>query len=93
MEKIYCGSGKVVKTKYGNMFKGSMHIDHVKLLLKHMEDNNLEWINWDAKQKREPEQGKPPYYLEVDQWKPDREVEPRPNEVAEGDKDGETLPF
>ena len=76
-EKIYIGVGKTVKTQYGDLIKGSMHKDHINEIVKYMKANNLEWINWNMKEKREITEGKPTHYIEVDTWKPSENVTER----------------
>ena len=91
-EKIYIGNAKIVKTQYGDMPKGSMHKDHINMIVKYMKDNNLDWINWDIKEKQTKVEGKPTHYIEVNTYKPDPnkvKSEPQTTENQESDD----LPF
>lgn len=69
-EKIFCGSGKIVTTKYGDLTKLSFHKDDLKRL-----EQNLvnDWVNCVMKEKKEKKDGKPTHYLEVDNWKPEQQ--------------------
>lgn len=67
-EKIYCGSAKIIKTQYGDLLKGSMHRDDLKKVAEWMHEKGVDWFNFSIKEKREPQEGKPTHYLELDQW-------------------------
>jgi len=82
-EKIYCGNGKVITTKFGPMTKISMHKDDINKIVGYMKANGLEWINMNFKEKREPKEGKPTHYLEVDTWKPTQQAEPVQQQAAD----------
>ena len=69
-EKIYCGSAKVVKTQYGDLTKVSFHKDDINKMVSYMKNNNLDWANLVIKEKKEPQEGKPTHYLQIDTWKP-----------------------
>lgn len=71
MSKIYCGSGRIVTTKFGDLVKLSFSKDDVNKIVKHMNDNNLDWANMVLKEKKEKVEGKPTHYLEIDEWKPE----------------------
>lgn len=88
MEKIYVGLAKTFVTQYGEMTKLSLSKDDVNKITKHMKDNNLDWINIDVKEKKEKVQGKATHYLEVDQWKPEKQETPPPLEESD-----DNLPF
>jgi len=90
-EKIYCGTGKIQTTTFGDMPKIKFHRDDVKKILKYLDDNSTDWINLDMKKKQNVEEGKPTHYMQVDTWKPDanRENTPPPP-TKEDDSD---LPF
>ena len=90
-EKIYCGTGRILTTKFGDMPKVKFHRDDIKRILKYLDDNSTDWINLDMKQKKNVEEGKPTHYVEVDTWKPDisnASVPPPPTKEDEQD-----LPF
>lgn len=66
-EKIFCGSGKIVQTRYGELTKISFSESDIEKL-----KNNLSngWINLVFKEKKNKVEGKPTHYLQVDTWKP-----------------------
>ena len=66
-EKIFCGNGKIITTQYGEMTKISFSESDLKKMLANLENG---WINTVLKKKKEPQEGKPTHYLEVDKWKP-----------------------
>ena len=72
-EKIYCGNARTVTTQHGDLTKISMSKSDVNEIVKYMKDNGLEWVNIVVKEKREKKEGKPTHYLEIDQWKPDKQ--------------------
>lgn len=76
-EKIFCGSGRIVSTKFGDVPKISLSKEDVNKIFKYMKENNLEWINLEMKAKKETEQGKPTHYLQVDTWKPEKKTDPK----------------
>ncbi len=85
--KIYCGSGRIITTNYGNMPKIKLHKDDVNTIVKWMKENKSDWINIDMKEKPNTEQGKPTHYLEVDEWKPEPKTgneEIRPDKPEKG---------
>ena len=80
-EKIYAGSAKIINTKYGDLTKVSFHKEDINKIVQYMKDNNSEWINLVIKEKKEPQEGKPTHYLEVDTWKPtEQNTEQKPYE-------------
>jgi hypothetical protein len=89
-EKIYCGTGKMVTTKFGDIPKMSFHKDNINSMVKYMKDNELDWINVEMKQKREVQEGKPTHYLEVDTWKPSERTTEQQSPVAPASDD---VPF
>jgi hypothetical protein len=70
-EKIYCGTGRIQTTSFGDMPKVKYHRDDVMKMLKYLDDNKTDWINVDMKKKQNVEEGKPTHYMQVDTWKPD----------------------
>lgn len=70
-DKIYCGSGRVVSSKFGDITKISMHKDDINKIVKYMTENNSDWIKMELKEKKEKTEGKPTHYLQVDTWKPE----------------------
>lgn len=74
-DKIYCGSAKIIKTHYGDLLKASMHKEDINKIVKWMKENESDWVNFVIKEKREPIEGKPTHYLEIDTWKPEPRAE------------------
>ena len=66
MEKVFCGSAKVIPTKFGDLTKVSFSQKDIDTLQANM---NNGWINLVIKEKREKVEGKATLYLEVDNWK------------------------
>jgi hypothetical protein len=89
-EKIYCGSAKVIKTQHGELTKVSFHKEDINKIVKWMKDNSSDWANLVVKEKREPKEGKPTHYLEIDTWKPTKQPPEQP-QVDNAKNDG--LPF
>ena len=75
-EKIYCGSGRIVNTQFGDLTKISFHKDDINKLVSFLREDGGDWVNLALKAKREPAPGKPTHYLEIDQWKPNQESAP-----------------
>lgn len=69
-DKIYCGSGKIVTTQYGDLTKISFHKEDLNKMVKYIQENGGDWVNLVLKEKKEPQEGKPTHYLEIDTWKP-----------------------
>lgn len=100
-EKIFCGSGRIVKTQFGDVPKISLSKDNINTIVEYMKVNSLEWVNLELKAKKETQDGKPTHYLQVDTWKPEpkqkqevvHETKPDPIDLmpeADGD---DLLPF
>ena len=66
-EKVFCGSGKVVTTEFGELVKISFSKKDLETMLENLNDKG--WINTVLKAKRNVEDGKATHYLEVDFWK------------------------
>lgn len=66
MEKVFCGSAKIIPTKFGDLTKVSFSQKDIDTLQANM---NNGWINLVIKEKREKVEGKATHYLEVDNWK------------------------
>ena len=92
--KIYCGTGRIISTNYGNMPKIKLHKDDINTIVKWMRSNDSDWVNIDMKEKQSPVDGKPTHYLEVDEWKPP-EVNPSEQEFKANqvDNTSDDLPF
>ena len=70
-EKVFCGSGKVITTQYGEMTKISFSKKDLETMLANLENG---WINTVLKEKKTKVEGKATHYLEVDTWKPEAKV-------------------
>lgn len=101
-EKIFCGSAKVINTKYGELTKLSFHKDDINRIVSFMKDSNSDWANLVIKAKKDPQEGKPTHYLEIDTWKPEpreeNKVQSYPKQTNESSQDFSTsdineLPF
>jgi hypothetical protein len=68
MDKIFCGSGKVINTKFGELTKISFSQKDIETLQANL---NNGWVNLVVKEKREKIDGKPTHYLEIDNYKKD----------------------
>lgn len=67
-DKIYVGSGKVVKTNFGELTKLSFSEEDINKMRQNL--NERGYVNLVLKQKQNPMEGKPTHYMEVDTWKP-----------------------
>ena len=67
-DKIYVGSGKVVKTNFGELTKLSFSEEDINKMRQNL--NERGYVNLVLKQKQNPMEGKPTHYMEVDNWKP-----------------------
>jgi len=88
-EILYCGSAKIISTQYGQLTKVSFHKDDINKLVKFLRENGGDWINLTIKEKKEPKQGKPTHYLEIDTWKPEQK-QGQPQQQQSND---DNLPF
>lgn len=68
MDKIFCGSGKEIETKFGKLLKLSFSSKDIDTLKSNL--NEKGWINLVVKEKREKQEGKNTHYLEVDTYQP-----------------------
>lgn len=100
-DKIYCGNARFIKTTFGELLKISLSASDLEKL-----QNNLAngWVNAVVKAKKEPAEGKPTHYLEIDTWKSEdkgaapaqaqqpaaQNTSPAPASASTGDDD---LPF
>ena len=76
-DKIYCGNGKKITTRYGDMMRLSISESDLQALQDNLENG---WVNVKVCERREPSQSGMTHYLEVDTWKPNQ------------DRDGDTTP-
>lgn len=65
-EVKYCGNGRVLTTKYGDLIKLGMNTDDLKLLTENLNDKG--WVNVLVKKKKNPMEGKPELYLVIDDY-------------------------
>lgn len=97
MDKIYGGNAKLIKTKFGEMWKVSQNRSDLEKLLKYMNDNDTEWVNLDIKEKPQKVEGKPTHYLELyqpDKSKEKKEFKPMTEKKQNfGGYEKDTLPF
>jgi hypothetical protein len=90
MSKIYGGNAKLMKTKFGEIWKVSQSRKDLEGLLQFLNDNDLEWVNLDIKEKPQIVEGKPTHYLQV--WQKEAlQVANKPLEKRINEND--TLPF
>ena len=96
MSKIYGGNAKLMKTKFGEIWKVSQSRKDLEGLLQYLNDNDSEWVNLDIKEKPQIVEGKPTHYLQVWQKeavqvanKNEGNFKPMENSISEND----TLPF
>ena len=90
MSKIYGGNAKLMKTKFGEIWKVSQSRKDLEGLLQYLNDNDLEWVNLDIKEKPQIVEGKPTHYLQV--WQKEAlQVANKPLEKRIDEND--TLPF
>lgn len=89
-EKIYCGSGRIIETKFGIVPKISFSQKDINEIVKYMKVNKLEWVNLQMLEKKEKTENKPTHYLIIDTFKPEKKQDNKPNKEVESD---ENLPF
>lgn len=89
-DKIYCGNGRIVSGKFGDIIKISMHRNDLKRIAEYMNENETDWINLELKRKKSPVDGKPTHSLQIDTWKPNVTKAEPVNPSAEPSND---LPF
>jgi acylphosphatase len=73
-DKIFCGSGRIITTKYGELTKMSFNEKDIETL-----KNNLKngWVNVVVKEKQNKVEGKPTHYVEIDKYeKPEKKEMP-----------------
>jgi hypothetical protein len=96
-DKIYCGNGKKITTRYGDMMRLSISESDLQALQDNLENG---WVNVKVCERREPSQSGMTHYLEVDTWKPNQDrdggndapaAKPTPAQTEE--VSAEDLPF
>lgn len=90
-DKVFIGSGKIVKTKFGDLTKISFSESDIDKLKANL---NNGWINLVVKEKNPDKQvaGKPTHYLEVDTWKPNTDKDGGQS-VSQFQQASDDLPF
>lgn len=73
MEKKFCGSAKIINTKFGELTKISFSQKDIEVLQENMVNG---WINLVIKEKKNKVEGKATHYLEVDTFVPKKENKP-----------------
>ena len=86
-EKVFCGNGKIINTKFGEMTKISFSKKDLETMLANLDNG---WINTVLKEKKNKVEGKPTHYLEVDDWKPTQALA---ESAAEAKGSNDDLPF
>jgi len=67
-DKIFCGSGRIINTKFGELTKMSFSKTDLETLQANL--NEKGWVTVVVKEKRNKVEGKPTHYVEVDTWQP-----------------------
>ena len=84
-DKIYCGNGREIKTRFGTMMKLSFSVSDLERLQSNLENG---WVNAVVSEKKNKIDGKPTHYLTIDDWKPTGQAA-----VQDAGEDDESLPF
>lgn len=71
-DPIYSGSSRIIDTKYGPMTTVTQTKKELQDLLSYINQHDLDYVTSKIKEKKNKVEGKPPYYLEVDTWRPDK---------------------
>lgn len=69
-KKTYVGSGRIIDTQYGGLTKISFTAEDIETLTANLVNG---WVNLVLKEKKEPQDGKPTHYLEIDTWQPKKQ--------------------
>jgi len=78
-DKIYCGNGRVLTTKFGQMLKLSLTSEDVQALMDNIDNG---WVNIKVCKRKEPSEKGTTHYLEIDTWKPEKKAADKPAEAA-----------
>ena len=84
MPKQYCGNGKIIETKFGEIIKLSLTQDDLAILQANLDNG---WVNLNVMERQSPSKGGMTHYICIDDWKPNQAEKP----VAETVDD--ELPF
>jgi len=76
MEKIYCGSGKIINTRFGDIPQILLFEEDLTKIKNYMEDTKQKSVSIQVKPKRNQEEGKQTHYLEIVQWERKEEKQP-----------------
>jgi hypothetical protein len=92
MEKVFCGSAKIITTKFGDLTKVSFSQKDIDTLQANMVNG---WINLVIKEKKTKVDGKPTHYLEVDTFVPTKQDTAKAVETQNSviSNDFDPLPF
>lgn len=69
-EKIFCGSGRIIKTQYGDLTKISYSEKDLQTMLANLKNG---WVNTVLKEKQNKVEGKPTHYVEIDTFEPKKD--------------------
>ena len=69
-DKIYCGNGKKITTRFGDMMRLSISESDVQAMQQNLENG---WVNVKVCERREPSASGMTHYLQVDDWKPNQD--------------------
>jgi len=95
-DKVYCGNGKKIITKYGDMMRLSISESDIQALQQNLENG---WVNVKVCERREPSASGMTHYLQVDDWKPNQDKADAATSAPKEKKDSmeepsaEDLPF
>lgn len=66
-EPIYCGNGKVITTKYGEMIKLSITAENLATMQENLKNG---WVNVIVGKRKNPSEKGTTHYLAIDNWEP-----------------------
>jgi hypothetical protein len=89
-EKIFCGSGKIIKTQFGEMVKMSYSEKDLQTMLANLKNG---WVNTVLKEKKNKVDGKPTHYVEIDNFEAKSSQEPFKGKTIIDDIESDSLPF
>ena len=89
-EKIFCGSGKIIKTQYGEMVKMSYSEKDLQTMLANLKNG---WVNTVLKEKKNKVDGKPTHYVEIDNFEAKASPETFKGKTIIDDIESDSLPF
>ena len=89
-DPIYCGNANEIQTAHGKLMKLSISAKDIETMSANL---NNGWVNVDVKGKRNPAEGKPTHYLQVNDWKPENANRNEPQAEVNVNVDDKPLPF